>query len=244
VTCEFLFPFFYNPPLVLQIVVDLREQHPSDLSSFFLQFCFVGLRHLEVASQSSGVPINLEWMPFLLNPNMPDEGGGNIVDYLVQKYGPSAAASFNDPNSRLKQMGRAVGIVFNNDRQALNTKRAHALVEQLKVKGENEKANAFMEDLYQSYFVDAQNINDPVWLTQAVSKYGVDEQECAFAMGDQNLAAIAKLDRDTKSQYGVSGVPFYMIYPNHGSDKPVAFSGAYPPEVIAKQLEEASASSS
>jgi len=42
----------------------------------------------------------------------------------------------------------------------------------------------------------------------------------------------------------VSGVPFYMIYPNHGSDKPVAFSGAYPPEVIAKQLEEASASSS
>ena len=60
----------------------------------------------------------------------------------------------------------------------------------------------------------------------------------------QQLAAIAKLDRDTKSQYGVSGVPYYMIYPNHGSDKPVAFSGAYPPEVIAKQLEEASASSS
>ena len=47
-----------------------------------------------------------------------------------------------------------VGIKFNNERRMVNTKRAHALVEQLKNKGENDSANAFMVDLYKSYFED------------------------------------------------------------------------------------------
>lgn len=176
-----------------------------------------------------------------MNPNMPEEGEG-IKEHLTNKYGASAAASFNDPNSRLRAMGRKVGIEFNNGRKMVNTKRAHALVEQLKNKGENDSANKFMEDLYESYFVDGQDINDEKWLIKAVGKYGIDESECQFALGDHNLVAVAKLDRDTKSKYGVNGVPYYMIHPNDGG-KPVAFSGAYPPEIIAEQLEEASASS-
>lgn len=176
-------------------------------------------------------------MPFLLNPNMSEEGEG-IKEHLTKKYGASAAASFNDPNSRLREMGRKVGIEFNNERKMVNTKRAHALVEQLKAKGENDSANEFMVDLYNSYFEDGKDINDEKWLIEKVQKYGVDESECQFAMGDHNLVAIAKLDRDTKTKYGVSGVPFFMIYPNKGG-KPLAFSGAYPPEIIAEQLEEA-----
>jgi predicted DsbA family dithiol-disulfide isomerase len=192
---------------------------------------------LEVASQQAGVKVNLEWLPFLLNPNMSEEGE-DIKTHLTNKYGPSAMASFDDPNSSMKVMGRKVGIQFNNDRLMVNTKRAHALVELLKRKGENESANQFMVDLYKAYFEKAENINDETLLLEKVSKYGVEENEAQFAMGDNNLAEIAKLDRDTKRKYGVSGVPFFMIHPNDGGT-PVAFSGAYPPEIIAEQLEEA-----
>jgi predicted DsbA family dithiol-disulfide isomerase len=177
-------------------------------------------------------------MPFLLNPNMSEEGEG-MREHLIKKYGPSAASFVDDPNSRLKVMGRKVGIEFNNDRKMLNTRRAHALMELLKTKGENDKANEFMEDLYTSYFEKAENINDEDYLKEKVAKYGVDETEAAFAMGENNLGEIARLDRKIKSTYGVSGVPFYMIYPVDGST-PVAFSGAYPPDVIAEQLEKAS----
>jgi len=211
------------------------------VSDIVWPFCFVGLRHLEAASKSSGIPVNLEWMPFLLNPNMPEEGE-SIQEHISKKYGPSAAVSMSDPSSHLKQMGRAVGIEFNDNRKMVNTKRAHALVEQLKNKGENDQANQFMEDLYKSYFVDGQDVNDEQWLMKAVAKYGVDENECAFALSDHNLAAIGKMDRDTKNKYGVNGVPFYMIYPKKEGEKPIAFSGAYPPEIIAEHLEEASSS--
>lgn len=211
------------------------------VSDIVWPFCFVGLRHLEAASASSGVDVHLEWLPFLLNPHMSEEGE-DLRHHLTKKYGASAAASFNDPNSRLREMGRKVGIEFNNERRMVNTKRAHALVEQLKNRGENDSANQFMVDLYKSYFEDGQDINNEKWLIEKVKPYGIDESECQFALGEHNLVAIAKQDRDIKSKYAVSGVPFYMIHPI-GEGKPVAFSGAYPPEIIAEQLKKAASSS-
>jgi predicted DsbA family dithiol-disulfide isomerase len=194
---------------------------------------------LEAASQASGVKVHLEWLPFLINPNQPDDEGEDIQTHLIKKYGPSAADGFNDPNNRLRVMGRKVGIEFNNDRKIVNTKRAHALVELLKAKGEHDSANKLMVDLYQSYFERGENINDEILLTEkVVQSYGVTETEAQLAMDEPTLVDIAKQDRKVKSTYGVSEVPFYMIHPNNGG-MPVTLSGAYPPEIIAEQLEEA-----
>lgn len=183
----------------------------------------------------------MEWLPFLLNPNQSEEGE-NIIDHVVKKYGPGAADSFNDPNSSLKTMGRKMDIKFNNDRMMVNTKRAHALVEELKVKVSNDKANAFMVDLYKGYFEDAENINDEALLISKVQKYGLNEDDAKMAMNANNLGEIAKKDQAVKSEFGVNGVPFFMIHPNSGG-LPVAFSGAQPPEVIAEQLQKAASDS-
>jgi len=194
-----------------------------------------------------------------------DEQGVDVQQYLTNKYG-NAAIRFNDPNSHLKVMGRKVGIEFTNDRKVVNSRRAHALVELLKCKGENnDAANAFMAELFESYFVRGENINDEKWLTDKLcgvdggattSKYSnvVDRQEAQFAMAEHNLIAIEKLDRSIKNKYNVSGVPFFMIYPlskvgnsnNEKEQEPspaVTFSGAYPPEVIAEQLQKVASSS-
>jgi predicted DsbA family dithiol-disulfide isomerase len=114
-------------------------------------------------------------------------------------------------------------------------------MELLKIKGENDNANGFMEDLYKSYFENGEDINDESKLKDKVTRYGVEETEAAFAMGENNLAAISRLDRQIKSTYGVNGVPFFMVYPSDGSP-PITFSGAYPIETIAEQLKKASGS--
>ncbi|KAG7345991.1 dsba oxidoreductase [Nitzschia inconspicua] len=167
------------------------------------------------------------------------EEGEPIIEHLSKKYGPSAAQGFNDPNSSLRVMGRKVGIEFNNDRKIVNTKRAHALVEYLKQEQGNDVANQFMEDLYKLYFEDAKDINDESVLVEAVGKYGVESGQAHRVMAPDYLKEISEKDRQNKLKYGVSGVPFFMIYPNDGKSRPVAFSGAYPVEVIAEQLEEA-----
>jgi predicted DsbA family dithiol-disulfide isomerase len=160
----------------------------------------------------------------------------------------------------MKVMGRKVGIEFTNDRNVVSTKRAHALMEYLKQRPNNNNnnnnngnndsdANQFMEDLYQTYFVEGKDIHQESLLVEMVSKFGVDAEEARRAMGPDHLKEISILDRQNKYKYGVTGVPFFLIYPNHDDDrdsnksgsssKPVAFSGAYPVEVIAEQLEEA-----
>ncbi|KAL3911878.1 MAG: hypothetical protein SGILL_007111 [Bacillariaceae sp.] len=196
-----------------------------------------------LASQQSGIPINLEWMPFLLNPDMPEEGE-DITEHLSRKYGSSAAQRFNDPNSSLRVMGRKVGIEFTNDRKAVNTKRAHALVEHLKQSPAhgNDVANQFMEHLYKLYFEEGRDINDETLLAEIMvsEQYGLDTEQAKRAMSADHLKEIAVQDRQNKVQYGVSGVPFFMIHSSVDTkSRPVAFSGAYPIEIIAEQLEEA-----
>jgi predicted DsbA family dithiol-disulfide isomerase len=198
---------------------------------------------LEAASAQSQIPVTLEWKPFLLNPTMVDEGQ-NLMDHLVQKYGPSAVANFNDPqSSHLHQMGRAVSIQFNNDRKMVNTLQAHALVEAVKESQGNDVANRLMEHLYQLYFEQAADINDRNVLLAAAAHVApqMDPLEATRAMEETGRDRILTLDRQVKREWGVSGVTFYVIESHNGSDDPVSFSGAYPIDAIAEYLVKAAA---
>lgn len=169
---------------------------------------------------------------------MGDEGEG-LIEHLTKKYGASATKSFGDPNSSMARMGRAVGINFNNDRKIYNTKKAHALVEHIKAT-DNDKANELMENLYGLYFEKGDDISDMAKLLEAAEKVGISADEAKAAMVEKNQVDVVKKDRLVKSQWGVSGVPYYVIEQNNGG-KPVAFSGAYPVDFIADELEKASA---
>lgn len=190
---------------------------------------------MEAASVKSKVPISLEWKPFLLNPNLSEPQ--DLKEHLAQKYGPSATANFGDPNGRLMQMGRAVDIHFNMERRMVNTIPAHALVEAVKLQKGNDVANQLMEKLYKDYFEGAKDISDNNVLLEAAESVGMDAREAVMAM-ETGKANIRRLDQQVKSSLGVSGVPFYIIEHNNG-DQPVSFSGAYPVDVIAEQLEKA-----
>jgi predicted DsbA family dithiol-disulfide isomerase len=168
---------------------------------------------------------------------MPEEGE-DIMEHLVKKYGPAAEKRFNDPNSSMKQSGRAVGIEFTNDRRIYNTLKAHTLVEYVKNElKDNEKANAIMEDLYGRYFEKGENIDSVELLQQVAQKAGhsVDAQVLEDPKRHSNI-----LEKDMQvKRRGVHGVPFFIIE-NNGDGESVNFSGAYPPAFIAEQLIDAS----
>jgi predicted DsbA family dithiol-disulfide isomerase len=215
----------------------------------------VGSRHLTAASVQTDIPVALEWKPFLLNPHMSDEGE-NLREHLTRKYGLATVTTELGDKSRVHQMGRAVGIEFNNDRKMVNTIKAHALVEAVKDKYGNETANMLMEKLYTLYFECAVDINDEnVLAGVALSMAGMDASEAAAAMGSMNRNRIRALDRQIKNRWGVSGVPFFIIEPIKNKSKtagggdsgdsddfePITFSGAQPINVLAELLQQAAA---
>ena len=194
---------------------------------------------MQKASEVSGVDYHLEWEPFLLNPNSLPEEGEPIEEHLEKKYGAAAMARFRGPDNALFAAGRKVGINFTNNRRIYPTVRAHSLLEMIKEQ-DNDKANALMETLFHSYFEEGQNINDPEKLAAMAQKAtGVDKQQALEAMEDVNRQdRVRAKDYRCKSGMRVTGVPFYIIEQNSGG-RPVAFSGAQPPEMIAELLEEA-----
>lgn len=195
---------------------------------------------MQKASDTAGVDYHLQWEPFLLNPGdrLPEEGEP-IEKHLEKKYGAAAMARFRGPNNPLKAAGEKVGIKFTNDRNIYPTVKAHALLEKIKEQ-DNSKANAMMEALFQSYFEEGRNINDAEKLADMAEKVaGMEKDQALLAIRDTNLQdQVRAKDYMYKSQMRVTGVPFYIIDQNNGS-RPVAFSGAQPPEMIAELLEEA-----
>lgn len=168
---------------------------------------------------------------------MPPEGE-DIVEHLTKKYGPAAPQRFNDPNSSMKQSGRAVGIEFTNDRRVYNTIKAHTLVEYVKNDlKDNDKANAIMEDLYGRYFEKGENI-DTVSLLQSVAEESGHTVDAQVLEDSKRHEEIRAKDMSVKRR-GVHGVPFFIIEKN-GEKESVNFSGAYPPAFIAEQLIDAS----
>ena len=207
------------------------------ISDVVWPFCFVGLRNLQKASETSGISYKLEWEPFLLNTNLPPEGEDFKV-HIGKKFGAGMAAQLDSPDNSITKAGRAVGIQFNNKRNMYPTVQAHALMEHIK-KSDNTKANALMEIMYSEYFEKGENINDVDVLTALAGRVGVDKVQAKAAIENQDLQAIVrKKDQTYKTQLRVSGVPYFIIEPNNG-DQPIAFSGESA-ESIAEQLETAS----
>jgi len=124
---------------------------------------------------------------------MPEEGE-DIVEHLTKKYGPSAQQRFNDPNSSMKQSGRAVGIEFTNDRRVYPTIKAHTLIEHVKNDlSDNEKANSIMNDLYERYFEQGENVSSVDLLQQVATSANVNVSK-EIINDDQRHAQIRELD--------------------------------------------------
>lgn len=202
----------------------------------------MGKRHLEAAISSSpelqGTVVRVHWLPFLLNQNTPEEGY-DLRDYLAMKYGPDVAEKFGVPDNPLNSAGRKVGINFNLSRRIINTVAAHALVEHV-MTSDIEKTNDLMEAMFVAYFEEAKDLSKVEELQSVGRVIGLcSETVKNVVTSNASKTAVLRKVRETQHAYRVRGVPFFLVEPIDGG-RPIAFSGAQPPEIIAEQLVEAS----
>ena len=79
----------------------------------FLHFCFcrcwVGKRHLDLAIKQleSNFSFNIRWLPFALNPYLPEEGM-LFRDLATLKFGEGAVERFTSKKMAFAQTGEAV----------------------------------------------------------------------------------------------------------------------------------------
>lgn len=98
------------------------------VSDVVCPWCVIGYLQLAKASEQTGIPIQVRWQPFELNPQMGAEGE-NLREHLAAKYGISPEGS-RQARERLKTIGAELGFAFNypDDMRMVNTFAAHQLL--------------------------------------------------------------------------------------------------------------------
>ncbi|MGZ8375089.1 MAG: DsbA family oxidoreductase, partial [Nitrospira sp.] len=190
-------------------------------SDVICPWCYVGKRRLERALKAwNGVPVNVRWRPFQLNPTMP-RNGIDRRQYLDAKFGsPAATQVIYD---QVSTAGTEEGIQFAFERivRTPNTFAAHRLIW---LAGHHGKQDEMVELLFRQYFLEGGDIGNIETLSQAAAHAGLDRTSIeTFLTGDEGIEAV-KAEEAAGHRVGIRGVPYFVF------NRTSALSGAQPPE--------------
>jgi predicted DsbA family dithiol-disulfide isomerase len=191
-------------------------------------WCYIGERRLEEAlAQRPGLPVELRWRPFQLQPDAPPEGE-RWADTVQHKFGGSARAA--QIFARVIAMGAEAGIPFDFEHIASspNTVDAHRLIAFAAERG---REWPMARALFAAHFTAGRDLSDRETLLAIAAEVGLRADEArAYLESDAGVAEVAA-SQETAEEYGINGVPFYVFNDRYG------LSGAQPAEVFLQALD-------
>ena len=200
-------------------------------------WCYIGKRRLEAGlaafAEEPGAPdLEIEYHSFELAPDTPVDFDGSAVDFLVEHK--------RLPESQVRQMhdqvaaiARGEGLVYDFEAlQQTNTVKAHQLLHHAKAHGAQP---AMKERLLRAHFVEGRHVGREEDLADLAAAVGIDRDEALRSLrADEYLPAV-RADQRLAQDYGISGVPFYVIDGRYG------ISGAQPAETFTEALRQVAA---
>lgn len=200
---------------------------------FICPWCWIGHSHLKAAltRRPSGTTAVIQYVPYELNPDMP-EGGTDRKAYRSAKFGSWARSQAMDADVTLA--GKRAGLDFHYDRVAVtpNTRQAHRLMFFAAAKGDAQKTEMLFDSVFKAYFSEGKDIGNSEVLVVLASQAGFDTEDVrrflATSAGEREVIA-AELQAQVD---GVRSVPSVRI-------GDTLISGAQPPTVFARALEQA-----
>lgn len=199
------------------------------LSDPICPWCMIGKARLDRALEARpGHPLEIEWHPFQLNPEMPPEGMGRR-DYLEAKFGGKARAA--EVYGRIDEAARESGIEI--DWGAIprtpNTLDAHRLIHWAGLEG---RQTPVVSALFRAYFKEGRDIGDRDTLADIADGAGLDAAMIRRLLAsDADAGDIRARDANARAR-GVTGVPTFIVAGQH------VVPGAQPPELWTRLIDE------
>ena len=193
-------------------------------------WCYIGKRKFERGVEMFGGDVEVEFHSFELSPDTPVDFDGTPVEYLSQRKG-MPIDQVEQMLNNVTDIAASVGLDYDYDSvKQTNTVRAHELLHFAKAHG---KQHEMKERLLRAYFIEGQHIGRIDDLVALAAEVGLDPDEAREALEQQTYLADVKADVAQAREYGINGVPFYVINGKYG------VSGAQNPEVFAQALAQA-----
>lgn len=196
-------------------------------------WCFIGKRRLEEAMETSfGQPIEIHYRPFLLNPDMPDEGMDR-QEYLSRKFGGEHRAERIYDNIRRTGETTGIDFQFGAIKRTPNSVDSHRLIRFSERHGGQDVTEQVVQHLYNAYFLNGEDIGDKEVLCDVAEKAGLDRDAvAAYLASDEDRSDIYRENAEAH-RIGVTGVPCFIL------DGKYAIAGAQEAEVLRRMFQTA-----
>ena len=195
-------------------------------------WCHIGKRRFETALAAfpHRDEVEVVWRAFELDPSAPQERLGDYALLLADKYG----CPVEQGQQMIDTMTVAAaqdGLDFHFETARVgNTFDAHRL---LHLACERGLQDALKERLLRATFCEGEPIGDRAALVRLAAEAGLDADEAGAVLSSDRYAAQVRADEQQARDYGISGVPFFVV------DGRLGVSGAQPADVLGQLLDQA-----
>ncbi len=192
-------------------------------------WCYIGKRKFEAGAAQFGGAVEVEYHSFELSPDTPVEFDGSPMDYLAQRKG-LPLAQVEEMLARVTEIATSVGLDYDYEHiHQTNTVISHELLHFAKAHG---RQLEMKERLLKAYFVNGEHVGRIPDLVAIAVELGFDGAEVAEALESHRYLADVKADVALAQEYGIQGVPFFVIDGKYG------VSGAQEAATFANVLEQ------
>jgi predicted DsbA family dithiol-disulfide isomerase len=205
-----------SPALPLQVDI---------VSDVVCPWCIVGYKQLMKALESlpGQFDVTIRWHPFELNPGMPMEGQ-DLREHLAQKYGTTPEQS-QGARARFSALGESLGFTFDyfDGMRMVNTFRAHQLLHWAAEEG---RQTALKLALFEAFFSQREDVNDPGLLSDVAGRAGLDGAQANAVLSDERYAQAVRDEQQYWLDQDVHAVPtfyFQQQYMVPGAQEAEAF---------------------
>jgi predicted DsbA family dithiol-disulfide isomerase len=200
-------------------------------------WCYLGKVRLEKALDGfeHRDSVTVRHRAFQLDPSAPTDRTVDTSSSLGAKYGLTPER-VDAMQREMEQRAAADGLEYHLDGQRSgNTRTAHRL---LHLAAEHGVQHDLLERMYRAYFTERGSVFDSDALRALAADVGLPEAEAERVLTGEAYAEAVEADLEQAHEYGITGVPFYVIDGRYG------ISGAQPVEVFSAALEQAHAAAS
>ena len=189
-------------------------------------WCYIGKRKFEAGVALFDGKVEVEYHSFELSPDTPVDYVGNTVDYLSERKG-MPVEQVQQMLANVTEIAASVGLDYDWDSvHQTNTVISHELLHYAKAHG---RQLDMKERLLKAYFIDGRHIGRIEDLADLAAEIGLDRADVVQALTAHDFLADVKADVAQANEYGIQGVPFFVIdgkYGISGAQDPATFTQA------------------
>jgi len=204
-------------------------------SDVMCPWCAVGYTQFAKAVEAleGELDVELRWMPFELNPDLPPEGKDQ-AKHLAEVYGRSpeeVAAMRTQMQATAARAGFPMDYAGEGDEPPAmmwNTFEAHKLLRWALADQGPEAQTRLKLALLKAHFQQRRNVSDREVLLDVAAAEGFDRVKAAEALADEALAIAVRTEEQRGRQAGINSVPSFVIagkYLFQGAREPADYAG-------------------